>query len=398
MPGMELFGEEERKEVNDVLETGALFRYGHENIRNGMWKTKEFEEEVCKYTGSKYAHAVSSGSTAVSAILAGAGIGYGDEIIVPPFTFVAPIEAAFLSGGLPIFAEIDETLCLSAEGIEKALTPNTKAVLLVHMCGAAADIDGILDLCNKNNLTLIEDCGQAMGAFYKGKSVGLFGKAGSFSFDYFKITTCGEGGVTITDSEDVYNSMAQLSDHGHTHIGHNRGMESHHIMGFNYRMSELNAAVGLAQMRKLSLIRSNNKKNKAYLKTRLKSIPELTFRNLTDEEGDSATFLNFFLPDAETTKRLVHQFAQDGIGGAAYWYTNMYHFINQWDHIKEMKFPAGLAIHEIGAPQDYKNLDLPKSQDVMSRLISLGIQSKWNEDQLKELGDKMIASIKKVLG
>jgi len=398
MPGMELFGEEERKEVNDVLNTGALFRYGHENIRNGMWKTKEFEEEVCKYTGSKYAHAVSSGSTAVSAILAGSGIGYGDEIIVPPFTFVAPIEATFLTGGLPIFAEIDETLCLSAEGIEKAITPNTKAVLLVHMCGAAADIDGILEVCNKNNLTLIEDCGQAMGAFYKGKSVGLFGKAGSFSFDYFKIITCGEGGITITDSEDVYNSMSQLSDHGHTHIGDNRGMESHHIIGFNYRMSELNAAVGLAQMRKLGLIRSNNKKNKAYLKTRLKSIPELTFRNLTDEEGDSATFLNFFLPDAETAERVVHQFAQDGIGGAAYWYTNMYHFINQWDHIKEMKFPAGLAIHKIGAPQDYKNLDLPKSQDVMSRLISLGIQSKWNEEQLKELGDKMVASIKKVLG
>jgi len=253
MPGMEVYGDEERKEVMDVLETGALFRYGQEHIRKGMWKTAEFEEEVKKYTGAKYAHGVSSGSTAVSAIMAGAGIGYGDEIIVPPFTFVAPIEAVFLAGGLPVFAELDESLCLSAEGIEKAVTPNTKAVLLVHMCGTAADIDGILEVCKKHDLVLLEDCGQAMGAFYKGKSVGLYGKVGSFSFDYFKIATCGEGGVVITDDEQIYHDMEQFSDHGHTHSGDNRGMEEHHIMGFNFRMSELSGAIGLAQMRKVPM-------------------------------------------------------------------------------------------------------------------------------------------------
>ena len=134
MPGMEVYGAEERKEVMDVLETGALFRYGHEHIRKGMWKALEFEAEVRKQTGAKYAHAVSSGTTAVSSIMAAAGIGHGDEVIVPPYTFLAPIEAVFLAGALPIFGEIDETLCLSPEGIEAAITPKTKAVLVIHMC------------------------------------------------------------------------------------------------------------------------------------------------------------------------------------------------------------------------------------------------------------------------
>ncbi len=398
MPGMEVYGAEERKEVNDVLETGALFRYGFDELRKDMWKTKEFEAEVANFTGAKYAHAVSSGSTAVTTLLAASGLGLGDEVIVPPFTFVAPIEATFLAGALPIFAEIDETLCLSPEGIEAAITPNTKAVLLVHMLGAAADMDGIMEVCEKHNLILIEDAGQAMGAFWKGKSVGLFGKAGSFSYDYFKITTAGEGGVTITNDEAIYNTISQSADHGHTHAGNNRGMEPHHIMGFNYRMSELSAAVGLAQMRKIKSIRDANQKNKAYLKNRLQEIPELTFRTKLDVEGDSAATLNFFFPTSDLAEKVISQFTEDRIAGAAYWFTNQYHFINQWDHIKNLSFPAKLGVHHFGAPQDYKNLELPKSQDVMSRLVSLGIRATWTESELEELGDKMVAAIKKVIG
>lgn len=397
MPGMEVFGAEERKEVMDVLETGALFRYGHEHIRKGMWKAAEFEAEVRKQTGAKYAHAVSSGSTAVTSIMAAAGIGHGDEVIVPPYTFVAPIEAAFLAGALPIFAEIDETLCLSPEGIEAAVTPNTKAVLLIHMCGAAADLDGILEVCKKHNLVLLEDCGQAMGASYKGKSVGLHGAAGAFSFDYFKITTCGEGGVTITNDEEIYKNIDYVADHGHTHIGDNRGMEDHYVMGSNFRMGEMNAGIGLAQMRKLPWILEQNRKNKKYIKDRLKRIEGLTFRKMDDEAGDSATFLNFFMPSKEKAAKLFEQFAADGVGGIANWYTNMYHFINQWDHIKEMKFPSKLAIHDLGAPQDYKNLSLPKSEDVIGRLVCIGISCMWKDEELEEYTNKIIASINKVL-
>src|SRR6476646_8085172 len=144
MPGTELFGAEERKEVNDVMETGIFFRYNHEHLRNDIWKAKEFEQEVKNITGAQYAHAVSSGSTAVAAALASAGIGAGDEVIVPPFTYAASVEAVLFVGALPVFAEVDETLCLSDDGIRKVLTPKTKGICLVHMCGGMANMDEIM--------------------------------------------------------------------------------------------------------------------------------------------------------------------------------------------------------------------------------------------------------------
>ena len=397
MPGTEFFGKEEKKEVNDVMETGCLFRFNHDELRQGMWKAREMEAEVCAFTGAKFAHAVSSGSTAVSTALAAAGIGHGDEVIVPPFTYIATIEAVLFAGGLPVFAEIDETLCLSAEGIKNAITPKTKAVLLVHMCGAAADMDAIMEVVTENSLTLVEDAGQALGAFYKGKSVGLFGKAGAFSFDFFKITTAGEGGVFITDDEQVYKYADSFSDHGHDHVGDNRGMEQHPVLGFNYRISELHAAVGLAQMRRLDQVIKLSLRNKAIIKNILSSIDGVSFRYMPDPEGDSGTFLNFFLKDTEAAQKVMDQFANDGIGGNNYWFTNMYHFLNQWDHIKELRSAAPLAIHHFGAPQDYKNLELPKSQEVIGKLISLGIRASWSEEEAREMGEKMKQSILKAI-
>lgn len=397
MPGLELFGDEERKEVMDVLESKCLFRYNHEHLRNGHWKAKELEAEVKNFTGAKFAHAVSSGSTAVACAMASAGIGYGDHVIVPPFTYIATIEGVIFGGGVPVFAEIDENLCLSAAGIEAAITPETKAVCLVHMCGAAANMDEILEVCNKHNLTLIEDAGQALGAFYKGTSAGLFGKTGAYSFDFFKITTAGEGGLYVTNDEACYRLADSYSDHGHDHIGDNRGMEQHPILGFNYRISELHAAVGLAQMRKINTIRDTNKKNKSYLKELLAGTPGLSFRPIPDEEGDSGTFLNFFLPNAETAQKVMAEFGEMGIGGFNYWYTNMYHFINQWDHLKNLKSAAPLHLHKMDLPQDYNNLDLPKSQEVVGRLISLGISTQWTKEQMNELAQNIKTAISSAL-
>jgi 8-amino-3,8-dideoxy-alpha-D-manno-octulosonate transaminase len=397
MAGREWFGEEEKKELLEVIETGIMFRYGHEAERRDRWKAAELEAQVRAFTGAKYAHAISSGSTAVSCALAAAGIGYGDKVVCTPFTYLATNEELIYAGGLPIFAEIDENLCLTAESIEAVLTPDTKAVLLVHMCGAAADMDSIMEVCRKHNLILIEDAGQAMGAFYKGKSVGLFGKAGAFSFDFFKITTCGEGGIFITDNEEAYNVASCYSDHGHTHLGSNRGMEDHPILGRNFRISELHAAVGLAQMRKLDRIRSTKKKNKELVLEVLSDIPGITFRQYADKEGDSGTFTNFFLPDAKLARKAVDQLRADGVGGFDYWYENMYHFINQWDHLKNLQTPYRLPIHELGSPQDYNQLELPRTQDVMSRLVSFGTKLAWDESQILQHAESIKSSVLKVL-
>ena len=397
MPGVELFGKEERKEVNDVLETGILFRYNHDQQRKGIWKAKEFEAEVKKVTGAKFAHAVSSGSTAVSTALAAAGIGAGDEVIVPPFTFIATVEAVLFSGALPVFAEIDETLCLSAEGIKKTITPKTKAVCLVHMCGGMAEMDSIMKVINEHHLVLVEDAGQAFGSSYKGTATGLFGKAGSFSFDFFKIATAGEGGVIITNDEKVYLNATYYSDHGHNHEGNNRGMENHSILGINYRISELHAAVGLAQTRKVPQIREVNQKNKKLLIELLSSNKHISFAIIADANGDSATFLNLLLPNAAAAKKTVDEFNKAGVGGFNYWFTNMYHFINQWNHLKQLKTSAKLTVELVGAPQDYENLQLPKSQEVVGRLISFGIRCTWTEEEIKQLAKNISDCVNKAM-
>lgn len=397
MPGTELFGAEERKEVNDVLETGILFRYGHDAQRNGHWKASEFEDEVKKITGAKYAHAMSSGSTAIATALAAAGIGTGDEVIVPPFTFIATIEAVLFVGALPVFAEVDETLCLSAEGIKKAITPKTKGVCLVHMCGGMAEMDSIMQVVKEYNLILVEDAGQAFASSYKGTSTGLFGKAGSYSFDFFKIATAGEGGVLVTNDEETYNKADYYSDHGHSHIGAKRGMEQHPILGFNYRIGELNAAVGLAQTRRVPHIREVNRKYKKMLTELLSQTPGIGFATIADPDGDSATFLNILMETPEAAQRTVDEMNNAGVAGFDYWYKNMYHFINQWDHIKEMRTASKLAVEVLGAPQDYANLQLPKTQNVIGRLISFGIRCTWTEEQVRDLAAKISDCVKKAV-
>lgn len=397
MPGTELFGNEERKEVNEVLETGIFFRFNHEAQRNGIWKAKEFEEEVKKVTNAKYAHAVSSGSTAVATALAASGIGAGDEVIVPPFTYVATIEAVLFVGAKPVFAEIDETLCLSAEGIKKVLTSNTKGIALVHMCGGMANMDDIMPIVKEHNLILVEDAGQAFGASFKGTSVGLFGKAGCYSFDFFKIATAGEGGVLVTNDEAVYKLADSYSDHGHDHIGNNRGMEEHPIIGFNYRISELHAAIGKVQTARVPEVVRLNNKNKKLLVDLLSQTEGIAFAKLVDPDGDSATFLNLLLPDTATAKAFVDELNKASVGGFNYWYTNMYHFINQWHHVKNLKTASRLAIEVMGAPQDYNNLQLPVSQEVIGRLVSFGIRCTWTEEEVRTLAANISACAQKAM-
>jgi 8-amino-3,8-dideoxy-alpha-D-manno-octulosonate transaminase len=399
MPGSELFGIEERQAVQEVMETGVLFRYNHDAQRKGIWKSREFEAEIAKLNNVKYAHACSSGSTAVAIAMAACGIGVGDEVIVPPFTYVATVEGALLGGALPVFAEIDETLCLSPASIRKAISPKTKAVVVVHMCGSMAKIDEIVEICKEHNLVLIEDTAQAFGGTYKGKALGTFGSMGCFSFDFFKIITCGEGGAVITNDEKLYNLAEQFSDHGHDHIGNNRGMENHPIVGFNYRIGELNAAIGLAQVKKMDYIMSQQRKHKQILTAVLEKFSEVQLRNIPDKEGDVATFLDFFLPNEAEARKVLAAFEKEGVNqlvGYKYWYDNQYHYIRNWEHVKELKTPMKLAAHVLGTPQDYKTLELPQSNALISRLISFEIKIKWTDADLQELSRRLEAALSSV--
>ncbi|TAE73897.1 MAG: DegT/DnrJ/EryC1/StrS family aminotransferase [Bacteroidetes bacterium] len=401
MPGSELFGVEERKEVNDVLETGILFRYNHDVPRKGHWKTREFENQLAQFNGVKHALACSSGSTAVAIAMAACGIGLGDEVIVPPFTYIATVEGALLAGALPIFAEIDETLCISPEGLKKAITPKTKALVLVHMCGSMAKIEEIMQICEANNITIIEDTAQGLGASYKGKPAGTFGKVGTFSFDFFKIITCGEGGAMITNDTNLYHRADQFSDHGHDHIGDNRGAEGHPLIGFNYRLGEMNAAVGVAQMRKIDYILAQQRKNKKILHDTLAQFPEITFRHIPDVNGDAATFMDFFLPNEELTRKAVKALIEEGVPaltGVQYWYDNNFHYIKNWEHLRNLTSAAPIYANIVPTPQDYNNYKeyLPITENLMARLISFVVKVAWTDEQIKDLTTKITKAFEKV--
>jgi len=394
MPGFELFGDEERREVQDVLDTGVLFRYGFDQARKGHWKAKAFEAELAKRIGVRYCHLCSSGTAALLAALASCRIGAGDEVIVPPFTFIATIEAILYVGAVPVFAEIDETLCLDPETIEAAITPRTKAVLPVHMCGAMARIDEIKGICQKKGLILIEDACQAFGATLNGKALGTFGQAGCFSFDPVKTITCGEGGAVVTDDKEIYATVDSFADHGHDHVGNDRGLEGHAILGTNFRISELNAAVGLAQLRKLDFILEKQRAHKKALKEALAEFSETTFRKIPDEKGDSSTFLSFFLPDESRARNLAKNLGQAGVDGCFYWYDNNWHYIRKWDHLKKLKSAAKLPLKILEYCPDYEDVQLPQSDSIMSRAISILIKLSWTQAELVDRIEKIVDVVK----
>jgi len=398
MPGFELWGAEERKEVNDVLETGILMRYGFDGPRKGIWKSKELEQEICKKFGSKYAQLTSSGTSALTTVMAALGIGAGDEIIMPCFTFVASFESVLGVGAIPVLVDVDDTLTLDPGAVRKAITPKTKCIMPVHMCGSMADLDALMAICKEHNLILLEDACQSIGASYKGKALGTIGAAGTFSFDFVKTMTCGEGGVIMTDSEDIFTKCDGYTDHGHDHLGVDRGADLHPFIGYNYRISELHAAVGLAQIRKVDKVLSIQKKNHQYLKNVLSQIPEVSFRRIPDPAGDSCTFLSWFLPTEEITRAVVNELKAQGIlAGNFYWFDNNWHYIRKWDHLKNSITLNALHPELKAEVIKQANKDFSASDAVMGRCISTAIGLLWTDEQLKEKGEKIVSVIKKVL-
>ena len=389
MPGFEIFGAEERKQVNDVLETGVLMRYGFDGMRNNHWKAKEFETAFAKRMGAGYCQLVSSGTAALTVALASAGIGAGDEVIMPTFTFVASFESILALGAVPVLVDIDDTLTLNPKAVEAAITSKTKCVMPVHMCGSMADLRALKSICEKNNLILLEDACQALGGTYEGKPLGSYGDLGCFSFDYVKTITCGEGGAVITNNEKYALHADHYQDHGHDHVGKDRGAETHPFLGYNFRISELNAAVGLAQLYKLDGILKAQKENYTILREAIETIEGVTFRRVPEGGEENYSFLNFFLPTEELTKKAHKALSENGIDGCFYWYTNNWHYINGWEHLRNLNSLGNISSGVKNQMQDLNTADFSKSDAIMGRTISSLIKIGWTEKQINERATTM---------
>ena len=372
-PGVELIGDEEIAEVLEVLTSRFLSRYGPSDDPAFGAKCRRVEQEIAALAGVKYGLALSSGgSGGLWLSLLGLGIGPGDEVIVPGFTFVATISAVVYARAVPVLAEIDQTFNLDPSDVEARITPRTKAVIAVHMLGAPARLTELKAIADRHGIALIEDCAQAFGASFGGRGVGGIGTIGVYSFNEYKTITCGDGGMIVTDDESLYQRCFAMHDQGHAPDRLGSKYATRPFLGMNFRMTELSGAVLLAQLHRLDAIRAHLRANKAIVRAALADLTSLEFRSLADPDGDVATHCVVLLPSAAIARDIAAEVGSITLAESGWHvYTNM-------EHVLEKRTVTGK-----GCPFDcrcfneedvvYRRGMLPRTDELLARSISFGI-------------------------
>jgi dTDP-4-amino-4,6-dideoxygalactose transaminase len=371
-PGLHLVGQDEIDEVLEVLRTRHLSRYGPADDPSFGAKTRHLEQAVAAVSGVEYAVAVNSGTSALLVGLAALGIGAGDEVIVPGFTFVASISAIVYAGARPVLAEIDDSFNLDPADAAAKITPRTRAIMAVHMLGNPARLTELKQIADANGIALIEDCAQAFGASYEGRPVGSIGAIGGLSFNVFKTITCGDGGMLLTNDEQLYRRAFAMHDQGHSPLRLDVEMGKRPFLGLNFRMTELNAAVLVAQLRRLDAIRARLRTNKAHLKSLIADVPGIAFRSLPDPAGDLATHLVVVLPTASAARAMAEELHSRVLAQSGW------HIYSQMEHVlrertASMKGPPFYADDPARAAPDYWPGMLPQTDDLVGRAMSIGI-------------------------
>ena len=364
-PGSYVLGAEEKKELLDVIDNGALFRYGTPGVDGFQGKVATFEKEMAEQLGHKYVVATNAGTSSLMACLAALGIGMGDEVIVPGYTFIASISTIVMMNAIPVLAEIDDSLTIDPDKIEALITPKTKAIMPVHMLGNPCKMDKIMEIAKKHNLAVIEDCCQAVGASYKGKACGTIGDMGAYSLNVFKTITTGDGGFVGCSDENLYERAFGFHDQGHkpSRMGVEVGNRS--IVGMNMRMNELSGAVAVAQGRKLPGVLTTLRQKKALLKSQLQGIPGVGFRTINDE-GECGTLLTLLFE----TKEMAAAFCEKA--GTSVIARSGWHVYNNMEQILDKKtWTNAHPFHE--TDRIYAKHMLPVTDDILERAVNISV-------------------------
>lgn len=404
-PGGLEIGEEEKRQVLEVLERKYLFRYyGPKDFPS---KVRELELKFVGKIGVKYALAMNSCTSALISSLIAVGVGPGDEVIVPGYTFFASCAAIVAAKAIPIIAEVDKSLTLDPNDLEKKITPQTKAVVVVHMRGLPARMDKIMAIARKYNLKIVEDVAQACGGTYKGKYLGTFGDCGCFSFQYHKIITAGEGGMAVTNDERLYDRLMGYHDTAACWRPDRFGLPRYKgevFCGVNYRMSELTGAVMLAQLGKLDGLLKRMRKNKKRIKDQIKDIKGLEFRELPDEAGDTAICLIFYLPDPDKTKEFVNKLRKEGVNTSGIFDSSLldWHIYAHWKHIidKVTPTPEGCpwtCPYHKGPEVKYSPDMCPNTLQWLSRSVHIDIPPQMSNEECDTIAESIQKVAKEVL-
>ena len=357
-PGAYWYGKEEIDSVMEVMQSGYLFRYGSESDPKFLHKVSTLEKEFAEYSGANYALATSSGTSSLLVSLIAMGLKPGDEVIVPAYTFVATYSACIFAGCVPVLAEIDESLSLDPNDIERRITPRTKAILPVHMLGNPCNMDRIMEIARKHNLLVLEDSCQAAGASYKGKKIGTIGDMGAFSLNLFKTINSGDGGLVITNNEAFYQTAFGVHDQGHkpNRFGVEVGARS--VLGLNFRMNEITGAVALAQLKKLEKIVQTLREKRTKFKNLISEAKGFKFRILNDPEGDVGSLCTVIFDTREKAVKVSKALGSKTVDESGWHvYANMEHVLKY--------------LEEAGQP--HTKGSYPKTEDILSRAMNISI-------------------------
>jgi len=385
-------------EAEAYLKGPHLFRYY--NPRPS--KVQAAEDAMKNLIGTEHCLATNSCTSALVAAYRALGIGAGDEVIVPAYTFFATSATVVASNAIPVIVDCDETLCMNAEAIEKAITKRTKAIVPVHMRGAPAQMDAIMDVANKHGIPVIEDVAQAAGGSFGGKMLGSIGAMGCFSFDYYKVIVSGEGGFLTTNDQRLYTRALNWHDCAACWRPDRFGPEAEGeelFCGENYRMSELEGAVALAQINRADEIVSGHRAAKKKIKDGIDNFAGLSFRRLADEAGNVGICLVMFLPDEDTTQRVLPALQAEGVpcGGVYDSKVRDWHTYNFWEHILQYKSVAGDKLPWSGVPENelpkYSKDMCPNTLELLSKAILVDIDYNFGDEDCA----KISGAINKVL-
>ena len=382
-------GKEEIEAVRKVIESKQLFK-----VNNGdLQETMNAEKELCEKLGAKHALVMTSGHAAIASALVALGIGPGDQVIIPAYTYIATAIAVLEAGAIPVIAEIDESLTIDPEDAEKKITKNTKAIMPVHIKGFPSNMEKICTLAKKYAIAVVEDACQADGASFKGKRLGTWGDAGAYSFNFFKIISMGEGGALVTDRRDVFeNSLIYHDSSACAYFGNQmQDFTAQPFCGSEYRTNEISSAILREQLKKLDGIISDLRKNKKYIMDNL--APYCNFIKSNDIEGDLGTTVGILFKTVDEAEKFGDKY---GVKPTIHTKKHVY---SDWKPVLEKKGarhplmdPFKMEANQNIIP-DYKTDMCPRALDLLSRVVYVEVNPDWTKEEL----DKKIEDVKAAL-
>ncbi|MBE6644291.1 MAG: aminotransferase class I/II-fold pyridoxal phosphate-dependent enzyme [Ruminococcaceae bacterium] len=383
-------GKEEIEAVRKVIESKQLFK-----VNNGdLQETMNAEKELCEKLGARHALVMTSGHAAIASAIIALGIGPGDQVIIPAYTYIATAIAVLEAGAIPVIAEIDETFTIDPEDVKKKITKYTKAIIPVHIKGFPSNMEKICAIAKEHGIAVVEDSCQADGASFKGKRLGTWGDAGAYSFNYFKIISMGEGGALVTDRRDVFeNALIYHDSSACAYFGNQmQDFTAVPFCGSEYRTNEIASAILREQLKKLDVIITDLRKNKKYLMDNL--APFCNFIKSNDIDGDLGTTVGILFDTVDAAEKFGEAYGvMPTIHTKKHVYSDWKPILEKRGALNPLMDPFKMEANKDIIP-DYKPDMCPRAIDLLSRVVYVEVNPDWTKEEMNAKIDAVKAALK----